>query len=92
MYSYKPLKNKLKEFGLTKSDLTTKLGISSRTIAKISKGEKIANNVIFKIANFYIAKLTICLERFAIITFCKFCVKKKKLRFQADFIMNYKSE
>lgn len=52
MYSYKPLKNKLKEFGLTKSDLTTKLGISSRTIAKISKGEKIANNVIFKIANF----------------------------------------
>lgn len=51
-YSYKPLKNKLKEFGLTKSDLTTKLGISSRTIAKISKGEKIANNVIFKIANF----------------------------------------
>ena len=87
MYSYKPLKNKLKEFGLTKSDLTTKLGISSRTIAKISKGEKIANNEIF-----YIAKLTICLERFAIITFCKFCVKKKKLRFQADFIMNYKSE
>ena len=87
MYSYKPLKNKLKEFGLTKSDLTTKLGISSRTIAKISKGEKIANNVIFKIA-----KLMICLERFAIITFCKFCVKKKKLRFQADFIMNYKSE
>ncbi len=52
MYSYKPLENKLNEIGLTKSDLTTKLGISSRTIAKISKGEKIANNVLVRIANF----------------------------------------
>lgn len=52
MYSYKPLENKLKELDLTKSDLTTQLGISSRTIAKISKGEKIANNVLVKIADF----------------------------------------
>ena len=52
MYSYKPLENKLNDIGLTKSDLTTKLGISSRTIAKISKGEKIANNVLVKIADF----------------------------------------
>lgn len=43
---------RLKEKGLTKSDLTKKLGISSRTIAKISKGEKIANNVLVKIADF----------------------------------------
>lgn len=52
MYSYKPLENKLKELDLTKSDLTTHLGISSRTVAKISKGEKIANNVLVKIADF----------------------------------------
>lgn len=52
MYSYKSLENKLNGIGLTKSDLTNKLGISSRTIAKISKGEKIANNVLVKIANF----------------------------------------
>ena len=52
MYSYKLLENKLKEIGLTKSDLTVKLGISSKTIAKISKGEKIANNVLVKIADF----------------------------------------
>ena len=52
MYSYKSLENKLKEIGLTKSDLTVKLGISSKTIAKISKGEKIANNVLVKIADF----------------------------------------
>ena len=52
MYSYKLLENKLKEIDLTKSDLTTQLGISSRTVAKISKGEKIANNVLVKIADF----------------------------------------
>ena len=51
MYSYKPLENKLKEVGLTKSALAAKLGISSRTIAKISKGEKIANNVLVRIAS-----------------------------------------
>ncbi len=52
MYSYKSLENKLKEAGLTKSDLTEKLGVSSRTVAKISKGEKIANRVLVKIADF----------------------------------------
>ena len=52
MYSYKPLENKLKEVGLTKSGLAAKLGISSKTIAKISKGEKIANNVLVRIADF----------------------------------------
>ena len=51
-YSYKPLEKKLKESGFTKSDLTAKLGISSRTVAKISKGEKISNNVLVKIAEF----------------------------------------
>lgn len=52
MYSYKLLENKLKEIVLTKFDLTTKLGISSRTIAKIANGEKIANNVLVKIADY----------------------------------------
>ena len=52
MYSYTPLETKLKAIGLTKSALAVKLGISSRTIAKISKGEKIAHNVLVRIANF----------------------------------------
>lgn len=43
----------LKQNGLKKSELTAKLGISSRTIAKISKGEKIANNVIMRLCEFF---------------------------------------
>ena len=53
MYSYKKLDNKLKSKNLKKSDLVNILGISSRTISKISKNEKIANHVLDKIAKFF---------------------------------------
>lgn len=46
------LKGLLKENNLTKSDLCEKLGISSRTIAKISKGEDINTKVVNKIVTF----------------------------------------
>ena len=52
MIEYTGLINKLKERGLTKSSLTTELGVSSRTIAKIGRGEKIADNVLKRIAAF----------------------------------------
>ena len=52
MTSYDGLLRKLEEKGLTKTDLTGKLGISSRTVAKISRGEKIADHVLKKIADF----------------------------------------
>lgn len=52
MYSYKGLEERLKKKGLTKTDLTKMLGVSSRTIAKISKGEKVANSVLKKISLF----------------------------------------
>lgn len=38
MFSYNGLLEILKQNGLKKSDLTEKVGISSRTIAKIAKG------------------------------------------------------
>ena len=57
MYSYKPLEMKLGLIGLKKSDLSSKLGISSRTIAKISRGEKIATHVLQKIADFLNCKV-----------------------------------
>lgn len=45
-------KNLLKEKSITKSELADKLGISSRTIAKIAKGENINQSVISRIVEF----------------------------------------
>ena len=52
MISYKGLLRRLDEKGLSKSSLTKELGISSRTIAKISRGEKISDHVMGKISEF----------------------------------------
>ena len=52
MILYDGLERMLSEKGLTKSSLTVSLGISSRTIAKIAKGEPIAPCVLRKIADF----------------------------------------
>ncbi len=52
MYSYSELEKILSSKKITKSTLSTALGISSKTIAKISKGEKISNRVLEKIANY----------------------------------------
>ena len=50
MVCYDNLVKILHEKGIKKSDLTKLLGISSRTIAKIGRGEKIADHVLQKIA------------------------------------------
>ena len=50
MISYSGLLQKLSDKGLTKTALTTELGVSSRTVAKIGRGEKIAGHVLEKIA------------------------------------------
>lgn len=52
MISYSGLLQKLNEKGLTKTALTAEVGISSRTIAKIGRGEKIADRVIDKLASY----------------------------------------
>lgn len=52
MFLYDGLKMKLAERGITKTDLTKELGISSRTISKIAKGEKLSKATILKIASF----------------------------------------
>lgn len=53
MVSYDGLMAKLKERGLTKTSLGKTLGISSRTIAKITRGEKLADHVLRKIALYF---------------------------------------
>ena len=50
MYSYEKLENKLRAKDINKTDLTRLLGISSRTIAKIGKGQKLSRAVLTKIA------------------------------------------
>lgn len=52
MVSYDGLLQKLSDRGINKTALTTELGISSRTIAKIGRGEKIASHVLVRIAEF----------------------------------------
>lgn len=53
MISYSGLLQKLNEKGLTKTKLAKELSISSRTVAKIGRGEKIANHVLEKMAVFF---------------------------------------
>ena len=52
MISYSGLEKLLKQRGVTKTDMANALGISSRTIAKISKGEKLSRIVIEKICGY----------------------------------------
>lgn len=51
MFSYDGLNEQLRKAGITKTDLT-KNGISSRTIAKIAKGEKLSQRTLQKIADY----------------------------------------
>ena len=52
MISYDGLLQKLKSRHITKTALAAQLGISSRTIAKIGRGERIADHVLVRIAAF----------------------------------------
>ena len=52
MISYDGLERALAEKGLRRSDLTEQLGISSRTVAKIAKGEKLSARTLQKIGDF----------------------------------------
>lgn len=53
MYSYSGLNKLLKEKNIKKSELSSILGISSRTLAKLSKGEKITDRVIARLCDFF---------------------------------------
>ena len=52
MISYDGLFDQLQKKGIRKTDLTTEIGISSRTIAKIAKGEKLSARTLQKIADY----------------------------------------
>lgn len=52
MISYEGLEKSLKDKGIGKTELSTQLGMSTRTIAKIGKGEKLSKRSIQKIADY----------------------------------------
>ena len=52
MISYDGLEKALKEKGVGKTELSTELGISTRTIAKIAKKEKLSKRSVQKIADY----------------------------------------
>ena len=52
MISYDGLYEQLNRKGIKKTNLTAEIGISSRTIAKIAKGEKLSNKTLQKIADY----------------------------------------
>ncbi len=53
MYNYQGLIKKLKELKIGKSEIAKKLGLSSRTIAKIAKGEKLSRLTLQKFAGYF---------------------------------------
>ncbi len=52
MFSYEGLEKALKNKGIGKTELSVKLGLSTRTVAKIKKGEKLSVRSIKKIADY----------------------------------------
>ena len=57
-YSYDGLDRILSAKSMTKTALAAELGISSKTIAKMSKGEKIADHVLKRIADYFSCSVT----------------------------------
>lgn len=53
MISYQGLLEILKKNGLKKSDLVGNVGLSSRTVAKISKGESLSPNVLKRLCEYF---------------------------------------
>lgn len=52
MISYEGLEKALKKKGVGKTELSTELGLSTRTVAKIAKGEKLSEQSIRKISDY----------------------------------------
>lgn len=52
MISYIGLETLLKEKGIGKTELSTELGLSTRTVAKIAKGEKLSKSTLQRIADY----------------------------------------
>ena len=62
MISYEDLEKMLKEKGIGKTELSTAVGLSTRTVAKIAKGEKLSKRSIQRIAAYLGASADIVMK------------------------------
>ena len=62
MISYEDLEKLLKEKGIGKTELSTAVGLSTRTVAKIAKGEKLSKRSIQRIAAYLGASADIVMK------------------------------
>ena len=53
MLSYQGLEDRLAQHGMGRSDLVTEVGLSSRTVAKIAKGQRLSDRTLRRIAEFF---------------------------------------
>ena len=72
MISYEGLNVMLAKKGITKTQLSRELGISSRTIAKIAKGEKLGNITLKKIAEYLDCDAKLLVGTFPTTKYCSF--------------------
>lgn len=91
MYDYEGLNKKLLERGLKKSELTSILKISSRTIAKIAKGEKLADQVMDKLCGYFSCDKAVCAAQSPLTPSSNGLEKKRSTGFPAVFTMSCKS-
>ena len=82
MYSYDGLKKELARREMTMTALGKAAGISSRTLAKISKGQKISSAVL--------RKMSIVLSKSRTIPSSVHSGKKESIIFPMAFIMNFR--
>ena len=92
MFSYYGLEQQLAKKGITKTDLSLILGISSRTIAKISKGERIAPIVIKKMCDYFSCEGQDIFREISDNPLLQMLRDEKMVKYRVDCIMNFKLE
>ena len=76
MISYKGLEKLPEEKGVKRSALTKEIGLSSRTVAKIARGEKLANGVIARLCTYFDCEPGDIFKVISTIKSCRYCATK----------------
>ena len=91
MFSYEKLELALKEKGISKTMLSENLGLSSRTVAKIAKGEKLSARSIMKIADYLGVQADDIVREVSDNIILQTLRDEKELKLSGGFIMSIRS-